>query len=214
MPPPRRIEAPFDKLPEFAQQVRLWAIKQPKYYAEDDDYMPEISARTYEENQARKNPLGNLPLIVLTREKYDYPGPDAAVLVREHKDQQARMAGLSNRGQQIIVPNSGHEIHLYAPDIVVNAIREVSTTSTISTSDQTLLIPNTSTINLTLPDITTVPVGKTITVKRKAGGAGIVTLLKSGAAVEGAVSLTIDGTTLSTVTVQSDGVEWWVISKF
>ena len=133
MPAPRRIEAPFDKLPEFAQQVRLWAIKQPKYYAEDDDYMPEISARMYEENQARKNPLGNLPLIVLTREKYDYPGPDAAALVREHKDQQARMAGLSNRGKQIIVPNSGHEIHLYAPDIVVNAIREVSTTDKSST---------------------------------------------------------------------------------
>jgi hypothetical protein len=67
---------------------------------------------------------------------------------------------------------------------------------------------------LTLPDITTVPVGKTITVKRKAGGTGVVTLLKSGVAVEGAASLTIDGTTLSTVTVQSDGVEWWVISKF
>jgi hypothetical protein len=55
---------------------------------------------------------------------------------------------------------------------------------------------------------------KTITVKRKAGGTGVVTLLKSGVAVEGAASLTIDGTTLSTVTVQSDGVEWWIISKF
>jgi hypothetical protein len=103
-------------------------------------------------------------------------------------------------------------LNKYKPE---NAIREVSTTSTISSSDQTLLIPNTSTINLTLPDITTVPVGKTFTVKRKAGGGtGVVTLLKSGAAVEGVASLTIDGTTLSTVTVQSDGVEWWVISKF
>lgn len=96
----------------------------------------------------------------------------------------------------------------------VNAIREVSTSSTISSSDQTLLIPNTSTIDLTLPDIATVPVGKAITVKRKAGGTGVVTLLKSGVAVEGAASLTIDGTTLSTVTVQSDGVAWWIISKF
>jgi len=33
-------------------------------------------------------------------------------------------------------------------------------------------------------------------------------------AVEGVASLAIDGTTLSTLTVQSDGVEWWVISKF
>lgn len=124
---PPTIETPFDRLPEFAQQVRLWALRQPKYYAEDDDYMPEISARMYAENQARKNPLGNLPLIVLTRDKYDYPGPDAPVLVQEHKDQQARMASLSSRGKQIIVPNSGHEIQLYAPDVVVDAIREVIT---------------------------------------------------------------------------------------
>ena len=103
-------------------------------------------------------------------------------------------------------------LNRYKPE---NAIREVSTTSTISSSDQTLLIPSTSTIDLTLPDITTVPVGKTIIVKRKAGaGAGVVTLLKSGVAVEGVASLTIDGTTLSTVTVQSDGSAWWVISKF
>jgi hypothetical protein len=103
-------------------------------------------------------------------------------------------------------------LNKYKPE---NAIREVSTTSTISSSDQTVLIPGTSTIDLTLPDITTVPVGKTITVKRKAGaGTGVVTLLKSGVAVEGVASLTIDGTTLSTVTVQSDGLAWWVISKF
>jgi hypothetical protein len=103
-------------------------------------------------------------------------------------------------------------LNKYKPE---NAIREVNTSSTISSSDQTLLIPGTSTIDLTLPDITTVPVGKTITVKRKAGaGTGVVTLLKSGVAVEGVASLTIDGTTLSTVTVQSDGLAWWVISKF
>ncbi|HKW16216.1 MAG TPA: alpha/beta hydrolase [Terriglobales bacterium] len=123
--PPPKIEAPYDKLPEFAQQVRLWAFRQPKYYAEDDDYMPEISARMYAECETKKNPLGNLPLIVLTRDKYEYPGPDAAVLVREHKAQQARMAKLSTRGEQVTVPNSGHEIQLYAPEAVVNAIREV-----------------------------------------------------------------------------------------
>jgi len=121
---------------------------------------------------------------------------------------------MENDFESITVRSNGTSwviLNKYRPE---NAIREVSATSTIGSSDKTLLIPNTSTINLTLPDITTVPVGKTITVKRKAGGTGIVTLLKSGVAVEGAASLIIDGTTLSTVTVQSDGVEWWVISKF
>jgi hypothetical protein len=121
---------------------------------------------------------------------------------------------MENDFESVTVRSNGTNwviLNKYKPE---NAIREVSATSTISSSDQTLLIPNISTISLTLPDITTVPVGKTITVKRKAGGTGVITLLKSGVAVEGAASLTIDGTTLSTVTVQSDGVEWWVISKF
>jgi hypothetical protein len=122
---------------------------------------------------------------------------------------------MDNDFESITVRSNGTSwviLNKYKPE---NAIREVGTTSTISSSDKTLLVPSTSTIDLTLPDITTVPVGKTITVKRKAGaGTGVVTLLKSGVAVEGVASLTIDGTTLSTVTVQSDGVEWWVISKF
>ncbi len=122
---------------------------------------------------------------------------------------------MDNDFESVTVRSNGTSwviLNKYKPE---NAIREVGTTSTISSSDKTLLVPSTSTIDLTLPDITTVPVGKTITVKRKAGaGTGVVTLLKSGVAVEGVASLTIDGTTLSTVTVQSDGVEWWVISKF
>ena len=121
---------------------------------------------------------------------------------------------MDNDFESITVRSNGTSwviLNKYKPE---NAIREVSTTSTISSSDRTLLIPSSSTIDLTLPDITTVPLGKTITVKRKAGGTGVVTLLKSGVAVEGAASLTIDGTTLSTVTVQSDGSAWWVISKF
>lgn len=131
--PTPKIEAPYDKLPEFAQRVRLWAVQQPKYYAQDDDYMAEISARMYAESQSRKNPLGSVPLIVLTRDKYDYPGPDAAMLVQEHKAQQARMAGLSSRGKQVTVPNSVHEIQLSTPEAVVSAIREVVTTDRSST---------------------------------------------------------------------------------
>src|SRR6187401_853824 len=103
---------------------------------------------------------------------------------------------MDNDFESVTVRSNGTSwviLNKYRPE---NAIREVSTTSTISSSDKTLLIPGTSTIDLTLPDITTVPVGKTITVKRKAGAGGVVTLSKSGVAVEGVASLTIDGTTL------------------
>ena len=119
-----KISGPENKLPEFAQQIRLWAIRQPKYYAQDDDYMAEISARMYAEDKAKQYPLGDTPLIVLTRDLYDYPGPDAASLTKEHQQQQADMVHLSRKGSQMIVKHSGHEIHLDAPDAVVSAIQE------------------------------------------------------------------------------------------
>jgi pimeloyl-ACP methyl ester carboxylesterase len=120
-----KIRPPYNKLPEYAQQVRLWAVQQPKNYAQDDDYMAEISARVYAEDQSKKHPLGDVALIVLTRGRYDYPGPLAASLTREHQEQQARMAQLSSRSRQITVADSRHEIQIDAPDSVIAAIQEV-----------------------------------------------------------------------------------------
>jgi pimeloyl-ACP methyl ester carboxylesterase len=123
-----KIDPPYDRLPEYAQRVRLWAVQQPKNYAEDDDYMAEISARMYAEDQVQEHPLGSVPLIVLTRDKdkHDYQGPLTASLVKEHEEQQALMAKLSTHGSQIVVPNSGHQIELEAPDKVVAAVHEIA----------------------------------------------------------------------------------------
>jgi pimeloyl-ACP methyl ester carboxylesterase len=125
-----QIDAPYDRLPEFSKQVRLWAVRQPKYWAQDDDYLAEISARMYAEDKPHAHPLGDTPIVVLTRDLYDYPGPNAALLVKEHKEQQARMARLSTKSSQVIVRESGHEIQLYAPDSVVAAIRSLIMTAT------------------------------------------------------------------------------------
>jgi pimeloyl-ACP methyl ester carboxylesterase len=38
---------------------------------------------------------------------------------------QEDLAGLSNRGKQIMVPNSSHMIPLDQPGVVIDAIREV-----------------------------------------------------------------------------------------
>ncbi len=127
-----KIRPPYDNLPDYAQRVRLWALHQPKNYAEDDDYMAEISAREYARDQAQEPPLGSVPLIVLTRDKSkmnDYQGPQAASLVEEHEQQQARMIKLSTHGRQIVVSNSGHQIELETPDKVVTAIHEIATYS-------------------------------------------------------------------------------------
>jgi len=120
-----KIDPPFDRLPPEAQQDRLWALSQPKHYAEGDSYLAEEAARLYEEDSKTEHPLGQIPLIVLTRSRDDYPAAVAEVLSKEHKEQQASLARLSSAGKQIVVPNSGHHIQLDAPDAVVTAIRDV-----------------------------------------------------------------------------------------
>ena len=120
-----KIEPPFDKLPADAQRARLWAVVQPKSFAQSDDYLAEISAEVYAETQHNAHPLRDIPLIVLARSRSDYPPEVAAILTAEHTAQQAKFATLSTNGTEIIVPDSGHHIQLDAPDAVVNAIQQI-----------------------------------------------------------------------------------------
>jgi len=127
-----KIGAPFDKLPPDAQRDRVWALSQPKHYAESENYMAEEAAQLHGETVSIKYPLGGLPLIVLTRSRDEYPPDLAAVLSKEHREQQASLAKLSSIGKQTVVPNSGHHIQLDAPDGVVNAIKEMVTVRRVS----------------------------------------------------------------------------------
>ncbi|HTD82206.1 MAG TPA: hypothetical protein VK648_00280, partial [Gemmatimonadaceae bacterium] len=49
----------------------------------------------------------------------------AASLERERRALQADLARLSTRGRLEFVPNSGHNIHVEAPDVVSKAIHDV-----------------------------------------------------------------------------------------
>lgn len=62
------------------------------------------------------HPLGDLPLIVLSR------GLNTGPRLRAW---QADLARLSARSRQIVVDDSDHEIHLFRPDVVIQAIRDV-----------------------------------------------------------------------------------------
>jgi len=117
-----KIYPPFDKLPPYAQGIRIWALTQPKYYAQDDDYLGEVSAKMYSETRTTKHALGSIPLTVLARTKYEYPPDVADMLTREHKEQQAKLSQLSTKGSEVIVPNAGHDIEVDAPEKVVDAI--------------------------------------------------------------------------------------------
>jgi hypothetical protein len=65
------------------------------------------------------HPLGDLPLTVLARTKDNDP---------RRRKLQTELAALSKVGRLVWAENSGHEIHLYRPDVVVKAIREMVAT--------------------------------------------------------------------------------------
>src|SRR2546430_2450553 len=65
-----KVEAPYDKLPSEIQQIRLWAVTQPNYSdarRSEFDYLPEEVALMHLDRSKREYPLGDMPLIVLTR---------------------------------------------------------------------------------------------------------------------------------------------------
>ncbi len=72
--------------------------------------------------------LGDLPVIVLTAENFTVLNPGLppqveSALAALFKEQQARLAALSTRGRQIIVPQTGHNIPRQNPASVVDAIQ-------------------------------------------------------------------------------------------
>jgi pimeloyl-ACP methyl ester carboxylesterase len=90
----------------------------------------------YESQHRELKSLGDLPLIVLTR-KVDAqdmieqipPSLQSMELAQQMADivngLQEELAALSTRGQLIIVEDTGHNIHIEKPQVVIDAIREV-----------------------------------------------------------------------------------------
>ncbi|MEW6206882.1 MAG: alpha/beta hydrolase [Acidobacteriota bacterium] len=114
-----KVEAPYDKLPLDIQQMRLWAMSQPKYNdarRSEFDFLAEELARMYADKARSEYPLGDMPLIVLTRGKNQSEG---------HSKLQADLVHLSRNSKQIIAKNSGHHIQLDQPELVSDAIRQV-----------------------------------------------------------------------------------------
>jgi hypothetical protein len=117
---PTRLEEPLDRLPQELHAARLWASRKllaerdvASLAATDESWRQEfIALRRERLHQAHA--LGSLPLIVLGRKQ-------SAKRQKELDD----LTALSSAGKLIIAENSGHEIHLYRPELLVQAIREV-----------------------------------------------------------------------------------------
>jgi pimeloyl-ACP methyl ester carboxylesterase len=125
---PLKLDPPFDRLPPREQHWQSWASAQPALEDAENserEWSPEYMLMMY--NTPQTGILGSLPLIVLTRAKGGY-GSNLDVpsgeLEQERLETQARLAKLSNRGKQIIVPG-GHNMEIEAPDLVTSAIRQI-----------------------------------------------------------------------------------------
>lgn len=122
---PQADHPPYNQLPRDARIAREWAWSQPKHFAANNSPFEgdeALALRT--ERQTVQHPLGDLPLVVLTR-GLPVTGPRAEQIEPERKQHQTELVSLSSAGQQTVANGSGHHIHIDEPAAVVDAIRDV-----------------------------------------------------------------------------------------
>jgi pimeloyl-ACP methyl ester carboxylesterase len=118
-------QPPLDRLPAGLRKARHWAMGKlldevgllPKGAAAAESWRQEFTALR-RQRVAERHPLGDLPLIALERSQDSNETWHA---------QQVQLAALSRVGKLVKVKDAGHMIHLYQPDIVARAIRDVVT---------------------------------------------------------------------------------------
>jgi pimeloyl-ACP methyl ester carboxylesterase len=120
---------PAAHLPAVLQAARTWARGLPRQPDISDPDEPEqaIEATT----AANKTPLGAKPLIVVSAGRLSWDAQDRAsgrsyaTELRSHIASEAFLAGLSRNSQFVVARRSFHQVHLYEPDLVAVAIRQV-----------------------------------------------------------------------------------------
>jgi pimeloyl-ACP methyl ester carboxylesterase len=122
---PTREGEPFDRLSPELQAVRLWLDirlwerSDPAKVTPDSllSWRQEFLREFDETDGGKKPPLQDLPIVVLTSV------PAATEEQRRTRDgAAARLDVLSSNTVHVVAAGSGHEIHLYQPDRVVQAI--------------------------------------------------------------------------------------------
>ena len=118
--------SPFDRLPRHLYELRVKL--ETRLIASIPSLVPHdvvvasaegqraALAKLHQLSAAQEHPLGDLPLIVLTR------GMDSS---QELKDAHAALARQSGNSRHMVVAGAGHEIHLFEPPAAILAIRDV-----------------------------------------------------------------------------------------
>jgi pimeloyl-ACP methyl ester carboxylesterase len=130
---------PHDRLPANLQALDVWfrSHVNPLRGKASNPFEAEEFQQLYEDQQGPEPPLGDKPLVVLIADE-DAQSVDgqrklaAETNARdvEKKMQKVAQATLSKNGQYLRLP-SGHEIHLYRPAWVIEAVRQVVKASRI-----------------------------------------------------------------------------------
>jgi pimeloyl-ACP methyl ester carboxylesterase len=126
---PTREGEPFDRLPPPLQAVRLWLDVRLWDKWDPAKTGPESTLswrkeflREFDETDGKEYPLGALPVMVLSS------APIAAESERQSRTgAAARLDFLSSNSLHITAPGAGHELHLYSPDLVVQALSRAVT---------------------------------------------------------------------------------------
>jgi hypothetical protein len=112
-----KIEAPFDKLPKPIQELRLWAMSLPQSNVTDHNpYGAEESFLLFAERIRMQHPLGNKPLVILSRKSDE----------EKRLEELRQLLNLSSNSVFAMSDFPVHEIHLADPSLVVEAIKAVS----------------------------------------------------------------------------------------
>ena len=129
-PMPTREDDPYDRLPPDLRKVRLWLDvrlweKSDPAKATPDfllSWRKEFLKEFEETGPGKKPPLGTLPVVVVSS------NPLATDAARNSRDEAGpRLDFLSSNTLHITATGSGHEIHLYQPDRVIDGVLQALT---------------------------------------------------------------------------------------
>jgi pimeloyl-ACP methyl ester carboxylesterase len=119
---------PDEHLSTEINEARATVVATPRWQAAVDSERRAIFYASAEETRATRKRYGDLPLVVLTHSPY----PKRDEETQEERDRRTllweslhtELAAMSNRGVNIIVPNTGHYIQYERPQVVIDAVRQ------------------------------------------------------------------------------------------
>jgi pimeloyl-ACP methyl ester carboxylesterase len=123
---------PDPDLPPAVVQA-LVARETPDAYRMALSELLEFEGRSAEQVDTSRRSWGDLPLIILTAGGTSPPDADQAIRNRVWLQEHDRMAKLSSRGVNRVVPNATHHIQISQPDAVISAVRDVIAESELRT---------------------------------------------------------------------------------